>query len=160
MAGAPPGLKPRPPHRPPREPPSHPLPQLRTGRLARRRWNARTPKRAGRRATGPFRRLTRERYSGRELRQRVLDAALLVGGVVLVKDALGGGLVDARGEEGGRLLGLVRLLLRDLVLETLEQRLEARLGVSVAQPLLGGQADTLLLLLDVGHVIPSIQVKS
>jgi hypothetical protein len=32
--------------------------------------------------------------------------------------------------------------------------------VPVAQPLLGGQADTLLLLLDVGHVIPSIGLAS
>src|SRR5665648_29969 len=159
MAGAPPGLKPRPPHRPPREPPSHPLPQLRGGRLARRRWNARTTKRAGRRAARPPRRLFYERCLG-ELRECVRDAALFVGGVVLVKDALGGGLVDARREERGRLRGLVALLLGDLLLEALEQRLEARLGVPVAQPLLDGQADALLLLLDVGHVIPSIQVKS
>ena len=52
------------------------------------------------------------------------------------------------------------LLLGDLLLEALEERLEARLGVPVAQPLLGGQADALLLLLDVGHVIPSLWVTS
>ena len=56
-----------------------------------------------------------------------------------------------------RFLGLA---LGDLVLELLEQRLEGRLGVPVAKPLLGGQADTLLLLLDVGHVIPSIRLDS
>jgi hypothetical protein len=32
--------------------------------------------------------------------------------------------------------------------------------VPVAKPLLGGQADTLLLLLDVGHVIPFLRLDS
>jgi hypothetical protein len=90
----------------------------------------------------------------------VRDPALLVSGVVLVKDPLGGGLVDARGEEGGGLLRFLGLALGDLVLELLEQRLEGRLGVPVAKPLLGGQADTLLLLVDVGDVMPSIRLDS
>ena len=58
-------------------------------------------------------------------------------------------------EERRRLRGLVALVLGDLRLEALEQGVERRLGVPVAQPLLGGQADALLLLLDVGHGIPS-----
>ena len=93
---------------------------------------------------------------GRAAGDHARDAALLVGRVVGMEDALGDSLVDARGELGGYERGGRRIVAGEAGLELAKEGVDARLDLPVAKPLLDGEAHALLLLLDVGHFGPIV----
>src|ERR1700760_625366 len=94
---------------------------------------------------------SRSRGLAAELVQRMGQRGLLVGGLVLVDDALAGSLVELTAGRDQQLGGLVLLAGLSGLAEVTHSRTKRRLHRLVAQPVALVGAVALLLRLDVGH---------
>ena len=102
---------------------------------------------AARLRRGERRALRSPTRAGDELRR----LRLLAGAGVPVQSAAGDRAVDQLRQRAVLLLGRRRVALRGRRGEALGERLDRRLVAQVLEPLFGGGADALLLLLDIGH---------